>query len=90
MAQKARSKAKKSRHSKLHAHPTGWSTPVRGSYLPNSWQAWLLYVPFAAYLIVALVYGFHNTDSVTQAILFIVPNWVAAAVILTWVAKRTS
>lgn len=90
MAKKTKKSAKKStKHPKLHAHPTGWFVAVRGSYLPNSWQAWLTYFPFVAYLVFALLYGLNHTDSTAQAILFIIPNWVAAAVIMTWVAKRT-
>jgi hypothetical protein len=67
-----------------------WFIPVRGSYLPNSWQAWALYVPFATYLIFALVAGWNQMDTASQAILFIIPNWVAATAVMTWIAKRTS
>jgi hypothetical protein len=67
-----------------------WFIPVRGSYLPNSWQGWLTYIPFMAYLIFVLVYGWRDTNSTAQAIMFIAPNWIAATVVLTWVAKRTS
>jgi hypothetical protein len=67
-----------------------WFIPVRGSYLPNSWLGWLTYLPFTAYLIFALVFGWRDTRSAQQAILFIAPNWFAAAAVMTWIAKRTS
>lgn len=67
-----------------------WFIPVRGSYLPNSWQAWLLYVPYVAYLVFTLIEGWQNTTKLATAILFIVPNWVAATAVMTWLAKRTS
>jgi len=67
-----------------------WFIPVRGSYLPHSWQGWLTYIPFTAYLIYALVIGWQNTNTNAQAMLFIVPNWVAAVVVMTWIAQRTS
>ena len=67
-----------------------WFIPVRGSYLPNSAAGWLTYIPFTAYLVFALVYGWRDTDTTAQAVLFIVPNWVAAAAVMTWIAKRTS
>jgi hypothetical protein len=67
-----------------------WFRPVRGSYLPNNWQGWLTYIPFLAYLVFVLVYGWRDTSSATQAILYIAPNWVAAAVVMTWFAKRVS
>jgi hypothetical protein len=67
-----------------------WFIPVRGSYLPNNWLGWLTYLPFTAYLLFALIFGWQNTETTAQAILFILPNWVAAALIMTWIAKRTS
>jgi hypothetical protein len=67
-----------------------WFVPVRGSYLPNNWWGWLSYIPFMAYLVLAAVLGWHYTANNYEAILYVVPNWVAAAVVMTWVAKRTS
>jgi hypothetical protein len=67
-----------------------WFIPVRGSYLPNSPAGRLSYIPFTAYLVFALVFGWRDTDTTAQAVLFIVPNWIAAAVMMTWLAKRTS
>lgn len=79
----------KSKQSLRTSKQQQWFIPVRGSYLPNSWQAWLLYIPFTGYLIFALVAGWRTTDSTSQAVLFIVPNWVAATAVMTWIAKRT-
>jgi hypothetical protein len=73
-----------------HAKKGAWFIAVRGSYLPNSWQAWLTYLPFTGYLIFALVVGWTDTKDAAQAILFIVPNWIAATAVMTWIAKRTS
>jgi hypothetical protein len=67
-----------------------WFIPVRGSYLPNNSIGWLLYLPFTAYLVFTLIFGWRDTQTTTEAILFIVPNWVAAAAVMTWIAKRTS
>ncbi|MEJ0072615.1 MAG: hypothetical protein WDN27_00775 [Candidatus Saccharibacteria bacterium] len=67
-----------------------WFVAVRGSYLPVSWQAWALYVPFVAYLAYSLIVAFSYTGNNWKAVLWIVPNWVAAAVVMTWIAKRTS
>ena len=75
--------AKKSKNKK-------WFIPVRGSYLPNNWLGWLTYIPFTAYLIAALILGWRGADTKAQAVLFIVPNWVAAAAVMTWIAKHTS
>ena len=67
-----------------------WFIPVRGSYLPHSWQGWLTYIPFSAYLIFAVVIGWQNTNTDAQALLFIIPNWLAATIVMTWIAQRTS
>ncbi|HEX5448098.1 MAG TPA: hypothetical protein VFW90_02765 [Candidatus Saccharimonadales bacterium] len=69
---------------------TKWFKPVRGSYLPSSWQGWLSYIPFIAYLIFTMVVGWQDSSTKGLAILYIVPNWVAATVVMTWIAKRTS
>jgi len=67
-----------------------WFKPVRGSYLPNNWKGWLTYLPFVAYLVFSAVYAWQAADNRSQAVLFIVPNWIAAALVITWIAKRTS
>ncbi len=81
---------KKSTKSKNYTKNNAWFIQVRGSYLPNSWQAWLSYIPFVAYLVFSLIVAFDYTGNNVKAILWIVPNWVAAAVIMTWIAKQTS
>lgn len=78
------------KHPKQKVRKCAWFVRVRGSYLPASWQGWLTYVPFTAYLVFAFVYGWQDTDSVAQAIMFIVPNFVAAAAVMTYIARRTS
>ena len=67
-----------------------WFVPVRGSYLPATSQAWLSYVPYVAYLALTVVIAQQSTNTVGAALLYIVPNWVAASVIMTWVAKQKS
>lgn len=67
-----------------------WFVPVRGSYLPNNQLGWLTYLPFVAYLVFVSVFAWQNAGTKTQAVLFILPNWVAATVVMTWIAKHTS
>ena len=78
------------RFKKPKAKKGAWFVAIRGSYLPVSWQGWLTYIPFTAYLIFALVAGWQHTHSATLATLWIVPNWLAATVVMTWVARQTS
>ena len=67
-----------------------WFKPVRGSYIPVRWEGWLLYFPFTAYLIAATIYAFSDTGSGLEGVMFVVPNWVAATAVMTWIAKRMS
>ena len=70
--------------------PGAWFVPLRGSYLPASPAGWLCYLPFVAYLLFVAYLGHHTTTSLGVALLLIVPNWVAASVVLTWFAARKS
>lgn len=62
----------------------------RGSYVPVSDIAWFMYLPFVMYLGFSWFIGLNHTSDYGLAILWILPNWVAAAVIMTWIAKKTS
>jgi hypothetical protein len=80
MPKKTKSKVKKG----------AWFVAVRGSYLPASWQGWLSYIPFVGYLAFSWHVAFWYTGTTPKAVLWIVPNWVAATAVMTWLAKRTS
>ncbi len=67
-----------------------WFVKVRGSYLPNSWQGWLLYIPFVAYLITVFIVVDRNSHSVSDTLYGIFPQWIAAAVVMTWIASKKS
>jgi hypothetical protein len=76
--------------SKRKHHKNAWFVAVRGSYLPVSWKGWLTYIPFVAYVAYSTVIAFGYTGNTLKAIVWVVPNWIAAAVIMTWLAKITS
>jgi hypothetical protein len=67
-----------------------WFIKVRGSYLPNSWQGWLTYIPFTAFLVTVLVAAVRTQHSVSDVFYMVFPQWVAAAVVMTWIAKQRS
>ena len=69
---------------------TKWFIKTRGSYLPNSWQAWALYVPFVGFLVSVLVTAVRTQHSVSDAVYMVFPQWVAAAVVMTWIAAQKS
>lgn len=70
--------------------PNKWFVKVRGSYLPNSWQAWLLYVPFVSFLLTVLIAAVRTEHSASDMFYAIFPQWVAAAVVMTWIASQKS
>jgi hypothetical protein len=65
-----------------------WFIPVRGSYLPASGAGWLTYIPFVGYLVLTFVIAYNDISSHLLAIFFVIPNWVAAAAIMTFIASR--
>jgi hypothetical protein len=81
---------KKTKNRRSQAKTEAWFTPIRGSYLPASAAGWWTYLPFVAYLICSVIVGIKDTSSAAVAILFIVPNWIAAAVVVTYIAARKS
>ena len=66
-----------------------WFVPVRGSYLPMTWQAWLLCVPYTSYSIATLVLVIERASGVLDY-LALVPYWVAGLVVMTWIARAKS
>jgi sensor histidine kinase YesM len=75
---------------KLKAKKGAWFVRLRGSYIPASWQGWLTYIPFTAYLVFSLIAGFAYTGTNLKAVLWVFPNWVAAAAVMTWLARAKS
>ncbi len=67
-----------------------WFAKVRGSYIPVSWQGWLTYIPFTIFLVTVLVAAVRTQHSVSDALYMIFPQWVAATVVMTWLAARKS
>jgi hypothetical protein len=65
-----------------------WFYKTRGSYLPGTWQAWLTYIPFVGFLVLTVIVAFTTQDTVAGVIFMIFPQWVAAAVVMTWVASQ--
>ena len=67
-----------------------WFKRIRGSYLPISWEGWLTYIPFAAFLIGSIVIVSTGDNRIVYIIYTLLPQWVAAAVIMTWIASHKS
>ena len=67
-----------------------WFIKLRGSYIPVSWQGWLTYIPFVSYLTLVLVDATNGEHTALGAFYIIFPQWIAAAVVLTWLASKKS
>lgn len=67
-----------------------WFYRVRGSYLPGTWQGWLTYIPFVVYLIWPLMYVSNRDFGISASVFIVVPQWIAAAVVMTWIASYKS
>lgn len=69
---------------------TRWFRKVRGSYLPCSRQGWLTYIPYVTYLIGVLVFVMVSHYGFWISLYVLIPNWVAAAAIMNWLATNKS
>lgn len=67
-----------------------WFKKVRGSYLPNSWQGMLTYTVFLLYLLTVLITAFNTQEEFAGYLFFVFPQFVAAAVAITFVASKNS
>ena len=67
-----------------------WFIKVRGSYLPNSWQGWLTYIPYVYFLVITFMAVNRHSHSVSDVAIGIVPYWVSAVVVMQWLASRKS
>jgi hypothetical protein len=67
-----------------------WFTKVRGSYLPCSWQGWLLYVPYVAFLLLTLYEATQGGRTSLGMAYFLFPQYISAVVVMNWLAERFS
>ena len=73
-----------------HKQNNKWFIKLRGSYLPCSWQGWSLYAVYTAYVLAVVAYVVVNNYDRLQAVFWVFPNWVAALIVMTWIAQRKS
>ena len=67
-----------------------WYVKIRGSYLPYSWQGWLLYVPFVLFLLATMVLALRGGRTNAGVVYFLFPQYISALVVMHWVASRFS
>lgn len=67
-----------------------WFIPVRGSYLPRSWQAWGLYVIACCYLIAPLAVSIRENEALALQLVYFVAGLVIVGMALTWIAEKKS
>lgn len=69
---------------------TKWFIAVRGSYLPVRWQGWLLHLAFILYVTASAVIIAQHNSSIPFIAVQVFAQLIAAAVIETWIAARSS
>lgn len=67
-----------------------WFVAVRGSYLPNSKQGWLTYIPYIGYCLLVPYIAFTEGDSIAYQLFVTISNWLLATFVLTVIAQRNS
>jgi len=67
-----------------------WFIKVRWSYLPNSWQGWLTYLPMLVFLIAVFVLIHHQNRSWPNTVILYLPYMVITGVVMTWLASHKS
>lgn len=67
-----------------------WFVPLRGSYLPATWQGWLTYIPYLFYLFFTLVYINSVSSTLLNTAIQTIPFWVSGAVVMQWLAGKKS
>jgi len=67
-----------------------WFKAARGSYIFNTWQGALIYIPFVAYLVFAWIVVDGHSGSWGYKLFEVFALWVVGAVVMTWLAKRLS
>jgi hypothetical protein len=80
--------------------PSKWKTPkakkgawfvkVRGSYLPASWQGWLLYVPMIGLAVWLIVCAYNSADNIAHVFGAFILAIIGVGAIFTVIAARKS
>lgn len=78
------------RGTKMDMKRPAWFTKVRGSYLPLSWQGFVLYVFYVAYIIVVPVTWYAKGHYLWPLLVNVIPAVVGAAVLAQVIAAKTS
>jgi len=65
-----------------------WFRQVRWSYIFNSWQGAVCYLPYIAVLVVTFNYSINSSNTLGDALFKIFPAWVCATVVMQWFASN--
>lgn len=67
-----------------------WFKPVRGSYLPCSWQGWLIEsLIITAFALGMIAFKDQNVSGFIVAMIML-PYTLSLGIIATWIAQKTS
>jgi hypothetical protein len=71
-------------------HKGAWFVVLDWSYLPSSWQGWLLYIPYVTYLIAVFVVLNQQSASIGATLFAVIPYWISGIVVMHWIAGHKS
>ena len=81
---------KSSKKSRQNQARDKWFYKVRGSYLPRSYQGWLLYIPYSFALIDGVLWAHQPGALVFDQVIKIALVWAVAGETMTLIAKAKS
>jgi len=75
---------------KKKARKGAWFYKIRGSYLPCSWQGLAVYFVYLAYIVALPVLWYQGDRDLWDLAVFVVPLWVAAALVAQYIASKNT
>jgi hypothetical protein len=72
------------------AKSQAWFKPLRKSYIASTYQGALCYIPFVSYLLLSAIVVIRYMSSKFVAVFVIIPNWLAAYLLMTAFARSRS
>jgi len=65
-----------------------WFRQTRWSYIGNSWQGALCYIPYLIVLGLTLNYSIVSSNGLTEVIFKLFPSWIATTIVMQWFASN--
>lgn len=74
----------------FHKNKHQWFEKVRNSYLPKSWQGYLIYMSYVAYVVLLPIGWYRRGHAIWDLFTVVIPLWIAAALVTQYIASKRS